>query len=145
MVELLKRLQESHGLTYLFISHDLNVVQYISDRVLVMYLGEVAEMGPVDAIYDRPAHPYTQALLASRPAMDPGERRMEPPLSGDPPNPINPPSGCRFHTRCPYVFDRCRTDEPRLKPTESGHFAACHLHDLPEEQNPLARNVPAHV
>jgi peptide/nickel transport system ATP-binding protein len=96
VLNLLVDLKESFGLTYVFISHDLNVVQYISDRVLVMYLGQVAEEGPVDEIYARPAHPYTQALLASRPSMDPAQRRTEPPLTGDPPNPVNPPSGCRF-------------------------------------------------
>ncbi|TDH63974.1 ATP-binding cassette domain-containing protein [Dankookia rubra] len=127
VLNLLVDLKEKFGLTYLFISHDLNVVQYISDRVLVMYLGEVAEMGPVDAIYDRPAHPYTQALLASRPAMDPGKRRMEPPLTGDPPNPINPPSGCRFRTRCPHAEAVCADRKPIAADLGEGHLAACHM------------------
>ncbi|MCB4824303.1 ABC transporter ATP-binding protein [Roseicella aerolata] len=127
VLNLLVDLKEKFGLTYVFISHDLNVVQYISDRVLVMYLGEVAEMGPVDAIYDRPAHPYTQALLASRPSMDPGKRRMEPPLTGDPPNPINPPSGCRFRTRCPFAEAVCADRKPVAADLGGGHLAACHM------------------
>jgi peptide/nickel transport system ATP-binding protein len=84
-------------------------------------------MGPVDAIYDRPAHPYTQALLASRPAMDPGKRRMEPPLTGDPPNPINPPSGCRFRTRCPHAEAICADRKPIASDLGEGHLAACHM------------------
>jgi peptide/nickel transport system ATP-binding protein len=127
VLNLLVDLKEKFGLTYIFISHDLNVVQYISDRVLVMYLGEVVEMGPVDAIYDRPAHPYTQALLASRPAMDPGKRMMEPPLTGDPPNPINPPSGCRFRTRCPFAEAVCADRKPIAADLGDGHLAACHM------------------
>jgi peptide/nickel transport system ATP-binding protein len=110
-------------------SHDLNVVQYISDRVLVMYLGQVVEMGPVDAIYDRPTHPYTQALLASRPSMDPSKRRTEPPLTGDPPNPINPPSGCRFRTRCPFAEAICEAKPPIAADLGGGHLAACHMAD----------------
>jgi len=125
VLNLLVELKEKFGLTYVFISHDLNVVQYISDRVLVMYLGQVAEQGPVDAIYERPAHPYTRALLASRPAMDPGKRRMEPPLTGDPPNPINPPSGCRFRTRCPFAEAVCAEKEPPAALVGPGHHAAC--------------------
>lgn len=127
VLNLLMDLKEKFGLTYVFISHDLNVVQYISDRVLVMYLGIVAEQGPVDAIYDRPAHPYTQALLASRPAMDPGKRRMEPPLTGDPPNPVNPPSGCRFRTRCPFAEAVCSERVPISADLGGGHEAACHM------------------
>ncbi|MDO9707320.1 ABC transporter ATP-binding protein [Paracraurococcus lichenis] len=127
VLNLLVDLKEKFGLTYVFISHDLNVVQYISDRVLVMYLGEVAEMGPVDAIYERPAHPYTQALLASRPSMDPARRRTEPPLTGDPPNPINPPSGCRFRTRCPFAEAVCADRKPAMAEMGGGHVAACHM------------------
>ncbi|TCZ55015.1 ABC transporter ATP-binding protein [Roseicella aquatilis] len=127
VLNLLVDLKETFGLTYLFISHDLNVVQYISDRVLVMYLGEVAEMGPVDAIYERPAHPYTRALLASRPSMTPGQRRTEPPLTGDPPNPINPPSGCRFRTRCPHAEAVCAERKPVMAEMGGGHVAACHM------------------
>ena len=127
VLNLLVDLKERFGLTYVFISHDLNVVQYISDRVLVMYLGEVAEIGPVDAIYERPAHPYTRALLASRPSMDPARRRTEPPLTGDPPNPINPPSGCRFRTRCPHAEPVCAEQIAARRPTSAAgtRRAAC--------------------
>lgn len=128
VLNLLTDLKREFGLTYLFISHDLNVVRYISDRVLVMYLGQVVELGPVDAVYDGPAHPYTRALLAAMPAMDPDERTMEPPISGDPPNPIDPPAGCRFHTRCPFAEGVCSETVPALSPVEaSGHLAACHM------------------
>lgn len=125
VLNLLTDLKAQFGLTYLFISHDLNVVQYMSDRLLVMYLGQVAEIGGVDAIYDTPAHPYTAALLASRPSMVPGQRRTEPPLSGDPPNPINPPSGCRFRTRCAHAEGLCASRVPELSPAPSGQEAAC--------------------
>jgi peptide/nickel transport system ATP-binding protein len=116
----------------LFISHDLHVVQYISDRVLVMYLGEIVEIGPVDDIYSAPKHPYTQALLASQLSADPAERVTEAPIAGDPPNPINPPSGCRFHTRCPFAEDLCSSVAPTLGKIgeSSGHQVACHMHDL---------------
>jgi peptide/nickel transport system ATP-binding protein len=127
VLNLLMDLKEKFGLTYVFISHDLNVVQYISDRVLVMYLGIVAEQGPVQAIYDRPAHPYTQALLDSRPSMDPARRRTEPPLTGDPPNPVNPPSGCRFRTRCPHAEPVCAEIVPAPADLGDGHEAACHM------------------
>jgi peptide/nickel transport system ATP-binding protein len=127
VLNLLVDLKESFGLTYVFISHDLNVVQYISDRVLVMYLGQVAEEGPVDEIYARPAHPYTRALLASRPSMDPSQRRTEPPLTGDPPNPVNPPSGCRFRTRCPFAEAVCAEIPPVAATLSPGHTAACHM------------------
>jgi peptide/nickel transport system ATP-binding protein len=127
VLNLLVDLKESFGLTYVFISHDLNVVQYISDRVLVMYLGQVAEEGPVDEIYARPGHPYTRALLASRPSMDPSQRRTEPPLTGDPPNPVNPPSGCRFRTRCPHAEAICAEIPPVAATLSPGHTAACHM------------------
>ncbi|MBW8269659.1 ABC transporter ATP-binding protein [Caldovatus aquaticus] len=127
VLNLLADLKERFGLTYVFISHDLNVVQWISDRVLVMYLGKVVEEGPVEAIYERPAHPYTRALLASRPAMDPARRRTEPPLTGDPPNPVNPPSGCRFRTRCPFAEPVCAERAPAAADLGGGHAAACHM------------------
>jgi len=127
VLNLLQDLKAEFALTYVFISHDLNVVQYVSDRVLVMYLGKVVELGPVEAIYDAPAHPYTRALLASRPSMDPGQRRTEAPLTGDPPNPVNPPSGCRFRTRCPYAEAICAEAEPPLARVADGHEAACHM------------------
>ena len=126
VLNLLMDLKEKFGLTYIFISHDLNVVQYVSDRVLVMYLGKVAEQGPVDEIYERPAHTYSVALLASRPSMDPGKRRMEPPLTGDPPNPVNPPSGCRFRTRCTLAEPICAEHVPADATLSAGHTAACH-------------------
>jgi peptide/nickel transport system ATP-binding protein len=125
VLNLLMDLKAEFGLTFLFISHDLNVVQYMADRVLVMYLGRVVEIGPVDAIYDRPAHPYTQALLASRPLMDPGHRRTAPPLTGDPPNPVNPPSGCRFRTRCAAAQAVCADQVPPLSSLGGEQFAAC--------------------
>ncbi len=127
VLNLLVDLKAQFGLTYVFISHDLNVVQFISDRVLVMYLGEVVELGPVHDIYERPAHPYTRALLASRPSMDPARRRTVPPLTGDPPNPVNPPSGCRFRTRCPHAEEVCAARPPRASDIGAGHIAACHM------------------
>lgn len=135
VLNLLSDLRAEFGLTYIFISHDLNVVRYISDRILVMYLGEVVEIAPVDAIWARQAHPYTRSLFSAMPSMDPDNRTMEPPLAGDPPNPINPPSGCRFHTRCRYVEPVCKARAPALMglPGANGrspdHLAACHLHD----------------
>src|SRR5882672_581640 len=114
VLNLLMELKQQLHLTYLFISHDLNIVQFVSDRVLVMYLGHIVEIGPVQAIYDAPKHPYTRALLASRLSMDPKVRMREPPLVGDPPNPIAPPSGCRFRTRCPHAQDVCIRVTPHL-------------------------------
>ena len=129
VLNLLMDLRRDLQLTYLFISHDLSVVQYVSDNVLVMYLGKVAEIGAVEDVYERPQHPYTQALLASRPSMNPDIHIERSPLSGDPPNPINPPSGCRFRTRCAYAESVCERVEPAL--TSQGnrieHAAACHM------------------
>jgi len=129
VLNLLRELKRDLGLTYVFISHDLNVVQYISDRVLVMYLGQVVESGPVDRIYSATRHPYTAALLSSRPSMNPRERASKPPLSGDPPNPIDPPSGCRFRTRCPKAQELCAQQPPALAPApdHAGHLTACHF------------------
>lgn len=133
VLNLLRELKEEFGLTYLFISHDLNVVQYISDVVLVMYLGKVVEIGPAQSIYENPAHPYTRALLASMPSMDPDRRTLAAPISGDPPSPIDPPSGCRFSTRCPHAQAVCSNSEPRLaaRPgtddSHTAHRAACHM------------------
>ncbi|WP_111396458.1 ABC transporter ATP-binding protein [Humitalea rosea] len=130
VLNLLQALKRELNLTYVFISHDLGVVRWISDRVMVMYLGEVVEIGPADAIYTGPKHPYTRALLASRPALDPDQRREEAPVSGDPPNPVNPPSGCRFHTRCPHAEPVCSARAPSLgDATGFGHLAACHMQD----------------
>ncbi|MFD0981462.1 ABC transporter ATP-binding protein [Tropicimonas aquimaris] len=131
VLNLLADLREEFGLTYIFISHDLNVVRYISDRILVMYLGEVVEVGPVNSIWEDQAHPYTRSLFSAMPSMDPENRTKTPPLTGDPPNPINPPSGCRFHTRCRFVDTVCKEKAPALRelPGRGGHCAACHLHD----------------
>ena len=130
VLNLLRYLKDHFNLTYVFISHDLNVVQYVSDRVLVMYLGEVVEIGPVDEIYANPKHPYTTALLASRLSMDPDDRVEEPPLVGDPPNPINPPSGCRFRTRCQFAEKICEVETPVLPGHASAmeHVSACHMY-----------------
>ncbi|MEH2477989.1 peptide/nickel transport system ATP-binding protein [Nitrobacteraceae bacterium AZCC 2146] len=129
VLNLLRHLKRHFNLTYVFISHDLNVVQYISDRVLVMYLGQVVEIGPVEAIYAAPRHPYTAALLRSRLSLDPAERLSEAPLVGDPPNPINPPSGCRFRTRCAFAEAVCEVQAPSLGDAKGGqaHLAACHM------------------
>jgi oligopeptide/dipeptide ABC transporter ATP-binding protein len=130
VLNLLQDLKQKLQLTYIFISHDLNVVQFMSDRVLVMYLGKVVELGPVDAMYEAPKHPYTRALLSSRSSMNPRKRVSVPPLVGDPPNPINPPSGCRFRTRCSLAEDICEEHEPRLwiADRSAGHSVACHAH-----------------
>ena len=129
VLNLLVDLKRDLALTYVFISHDLNVVQYMSDRVLVMYLGKVVEHGPVESIYGNPRHPYTRALLGAMPSMDPDRRGEHVTLAGDPPNPINPPPGCRFHTRCPHAEACCAATEPRLAADASagGHHAACHM------------------
>ena len=130
VLNLLQSLKHEFGLTYVFISHDLGVVRWISDRVMVMYLGEAVEIGPADALYAAPKHPYTRALLASRPSMDPDRRLDEAPVSGDPPNPVNPPAGCRFHTRCPFAEPVCSARAPRLGDAERvAHLAACHIQD----------------
>ena len=135
ILNLLEDLKARLNLTYIFISHDLNVVQYISDRVVVMYLGKIVEIGPVDRIYSRPSHPYTEALLASRPTHDPRHRRKTPPLAGDPPNPISPPSGCRFRTRCPIARQICAERAPPLAPVPAvtDHVVACNARHSPAD------------
>jgi peptide/nickel transport system ATP-binding protein len=128
VLNLLMDLRAEFGLTYVFISHDLNVVRFISDRVMVMYLGEVVEIGAVDTLYRDARHPYTRALLGAMPSMDPDRRTAEAPLSGDPPNPINPPSGCRFHPRCPFAEPVCAASRPALAATDdTGRLVACHM------------------
>jgi len=130
VVNLMQDLQERFGLTYLFISHGLAVVKHISTRVGVMYLGKLVELAPAEEIYTNPLHPYTQALLAAIPIPDPDVKREAPQrLGGDVPNPIAPPAGCRFHTRCPHATERCRSEEPVLEEVSPGHFVACFLHD----------------
>jgi peptide/nickel transport system ATP-binding protein len=132
IVNLLQDLQQKLGLALLFISHDLAIVEHMTHRVAVMYLGKIVEMAPRRQIFTAPKHPYTKALLSAVPAPEPGAARAPIILKGDVPSPINPPSGCRFHTRCPYVFDRCRAEEPKLRLTGEGQWAACHLEALPE-------------
>ena len=129
-LNLLLDLKEELGLTYIFISHDLNVVRFISDRVIVMYLGEVVESGPVETLWTDAKHPYTRALLAAMPSLDPDNRTRKVPIAGDPPNPIDPPPGCRFHTRCPYAEAVCSGSAPKLIGTgHADHNAACFMID----------------
>jgi peptide/nickel transport system ATP-binding protein len=128
VLNLLVRLRDALGLTYVFISHDLSVVRYVSDDVAVMYLGEIVERAPADAIFAAPRHPYTRALFASKPSPDPRRRIAAPPILGDPPDPVDPPSGCRFRTRCAFVEPLCASQAPALTPVAGGppaHAAAC--------------------
>jgi len=127
VINLLKDLQHEFGLTYLFISHDLAVVEHVSDRLAVMYLGKIAELADSVAIYQTPLHPYTQALLSASPIPDPTLKRDRIILKGDVPSPIDPPFGCRFHTRCLYAEDICSQQEPELKAVRENHLAACHF------------------
>lgn len=130
IINLLMDLQKERGLTYLFISHDLSVVEHISTRVGVMYLGSMVELSPSKELYKNPLHPYTQALLSAAPVPDPTAKRDRIILKGDIPSPSNPPSGCKFHTRCPYVMDVCKKDVPEFKDRGEGHFVACHYVDM---------------
>jgi oligopeptide/dipeptide ABC transporter ATP-binding protein len=143
ILNLLRELQDAYRLTYLFISHDLNVVEYMSDRVAVMYLGQVVETCSAKDLYERPMHPYTQVLLESIPKLDPRERRTdEVAVKGEMPSPLDPPSGCRFRTRCPHAMDLCAKEVPGLRAPEAGHLVACHLYALndpaPGEPVPVA-------
>ncbi len=138
IVNLLQDLQRDLGLALLFISHDLAIVEHMTHRVAVMYLGKIVEVASRERCFGAPKHPYTYALLSAVPVPEPGKARTRIVLAGDVPSPINPPAGCRFHTRCPFVFGRCRVEEPSLKPVAAGQSAACHLHDLPAGENPLA-------
>jgi peptide/nickel transport system ATP-binding protein len=122
----MKRLKDEHDLTYLFITHDLATAKYICDRIGVMYLGKLVEVGELKAVYGKALHPYTQALMTAVPIPDPHRRRSQPLPRGEIPSPINPPSGCRFHPRCPIAQEDCVRDEPELREMESKHFVACH-------------------
>jgi oligopeptide transport system ATP-binding protein len=127
IINLFEDLRKLHGLTYLFISHDLNVVQHISDRIGVMYLGKLVELGPSEAIFDEPLHPYTQALLGAIPMPIVDRRRELVILEGNVPSPVNPPSGCHFHTRCPLWQEICKQTEPEFRQVRPGRYVACHL------------------
>ena len=129
VLNLLQDLKKRLGLTYFFISHNLNVVYQVSDRVGVMYLGKMVEIATYDQLYEKRYHPYTEALLSAIPQVDASEQKERIHLSGEVPSPSNPPSGCRFHTRCPKACERCSCDTPELQEIEPGHFVACHLYD----------------
>lgn len=126
VIKLLKDLQGKHDLTYLFVSHDLGVVRHLCDRVLVMYLGQMVELAPVDKLYENPTHPYTDALLSAIPRPVVGKKRERIRLKGDLPSPTNPPAGCAFHTRCPLATDLCKEKRPEWRAIDEGHFIACH-------------------
>jgi peptide/nickel transport system ATP-binding protein len=131
ILNMLKDLQKRLNLTYLFISHDIGAVRYMSDRIAVMYMGKIVELGPADAVIKEPLHPYTQALISALPVPDPKTARSRKVLllQGEPPSPINPPAGCRFHPRCPYIITgKCEKEEPPLTEARRGHYVACHLY-----------------
>ncbi len=128
ILNLFMKLREELDLTYLFISHDLGVIEHLSDRVAIMYLGRIVELAPTEELFAEPNHPYTQALLSEVPRLDLRRRRFEP-VKGEIPSPLDPPPGCHFHPRCPLAMDRCRGEQPRLKEIAPGRFSACHLND----------------
>ena len=130
VINLLEDLQEKFDLTYVFIAHDLSVVEHISDRVAVMYLGRIVELATARELYTSPRHPYTEALLSAVPIPEPGLKRTRIRLTGDVPSPIRPPSGCHFHPRCPKVMERCKSEAPKFKEIAKAHWAACHLNDI---------------
>jgi oligopeptide/dipeptide ABC transporter ATP-binding protein len=129
VINLLMDLQKEMQLSYLFVAHDLAVVEHISHRVAVMYLGKIVELTDKRSLFAHPQHPYSEALLSAVPTPDPRALKKRIILGGDVPSPINPPPGCRFHTRCPYAFERCGVEEPRMQEVRPGHFVACHLRD----------------
>ena len=129
VVNLMKDIQAETQCAYLFIAHDLSMVKYISDRIGVMYLGNMVELANTQELFDHPLHPYTEALMAAIPTTDVEENRELRILEGDIPSPVNPPQGCKFHTRCPYATDRCREEAPCQREVEPGHYVVCHLYD----------------
>jgi oligopeptide/dipeptide ABC transporter ATP-binding protein len=141
VLNLLMDLQDEFGLSYVFVTHDLSVVRHIADDVVVMYLGQIVEKAPRASMFARPSHPYTQALLSAAPEPDPAKRRKRIILSGDVPSPMNPPPGCRFHTRCPLAFDRCKIDTPAPHAVSDGHTVACHLYEGRTEPIDLAARI----
>ncbi len=146
VLNLLMDLQAEFGLTYLFIAHDLSVVAHISKRVAVMYLGQFVELAPTKTLFYNPRHPYTEALMSAIPEVNPDLEMTPVHLVGEIPSPVNPPSGCRFHTRCPYVQDRCKTEETQWQEIEKGHFVACHFSDtltLKGVDNPETMGIAA--
>jgi peptide/nickel transport system ATP-binding protein len=130
VLNLFMELREELGLTYLFVSHNLAVVEHLSDRVAIMYLGRIVEIAPTEALFEAPNHPYTQALLEEVPTLDVARREYRP-IAGELPSPLDPPPGCAFHPRCPHAFDRCRSERPPLREIAPGRFSACHLNDRP--------------
>ncbi|MGV3650998.1 MAG: oligopeptide/dipeptide ABC transporter ATP-binding protein, partial [Devosia sp.] len=139
VLNLIADIRAARGLTLIFVSHDLSVVRHLSDRIAVMYLGRIVEIGPADDVFSAPVHPYAQALMAAIPPEEPGEQRARTLLSGDIPAPTRLPSGCAFHTRCPLAVERCRIDRPALRPLGDGRSAACHF----AQPAPNARTQPA--
>ncbi|BCC49059.1 dipeptide ABC transporter ATP-binding protein [Bacillus cereus] len=127
VLNLLKQLQQQYGLTYLFISHDLAVVRHISDRIIVMYLGTIVEIADKHSLFNNPQHPYTKALLSAIPTISAGTKKERIELKGDLPSPLNPPTGCRFHTRCPYAIEKCATQQPSFQSISKDHKVACHI------------------
>lgn len=127
VLNLLKQLQQQYGLTYLFISHDLAVVRHISDRIIVMYLGTIVEIADKHSLFNNPQHPYTKALLSAIPTISAGTKKERIELKGDLPSPLNPPTGCRFHTRCPYAIEKCATQQPSFQSISEDHKVACHI------------------
>jgi oligopeptide transport system ATP-binding protein len=142
IINLLEDLQGEFGLTYIFVAHDLGVVRHVADRIAVMYLGKIVEIGPADEVYAHPIHPYTLSLLSAVPIPDPdaNARRQPIVLEGDVPSPANPPAACRFHPRCPYATEICSEVEPELVDHGSGHWAACH-HPLKRDASALLREA----
>jgi peptide/nickel transport system ATP-binding protein len=129
VLNVMLELKEKYGITFLFITHDLALAKHTSDRIAVMYLGKLVELADSERLIENPLHPYTQALIAAIPVPDPRSPKAEVKIKGEIPSPVNPPSGCRFHPRCPYAFDKCKVEEPKMKEVEPGHFVACHLYD----------------